>query len=438
MAFVHQDSCECTKSELDLFSLPLTQTSIESGQWVHYHPIAPLSDGSNIEFVVPGSGEDYIDPAHTLLHLTVKVTNEAGLALAADVQVGPVNNWAHSMFSQIDVSLNQKLITSASHTYPYRAYIETVLGYDGPAKASHLTSRLFYKDTAGKMDDVENGNEGLVARRQFTAKSGKVDMITNLHCDLFNQEKYILNGVEMRIRLVRSKDEFHLIAKDGVKAKTSILAATLIVRKARLNPSVLIGHAKALEKASAKYNIVRADVKTITVNAGLRSRILDNIYLGQLPKRVIIGFVTNSAYNGSLHLNPFNFDHFGVQFLSLYVDGVQIPSQPLAPDYTHTLSPLYISAYHTLFSGTGIHFKDEGNDITRTQFPNGYCLYAFDLTPDLSSHSGHWNLQRNGCMRLEIRFRTELTAGVNCILYSEFDSLIEIDKHRNVQIDYVN
>jgi len=31
MAFVHEQSYECTKSELDLFSVPPTQTSMEHG-----------------------------------------------------------------------------------------------------------------------------------------------------------------------------------------------------------------------------------------------------------------------------------------------------------------------------------------------------------------------------------------------------------------------
>jgi hypothetical protein len=40
MAFIHEGSCECAKSELDLFSVPATQTSIESGTYVEYHPVA--------------------------------------------------------------------------------------------------------------------------------------------------------------------------------------------------------------------------------------------------------------------------------------------------------------------------------------------------------------------------------------------------------------
>lgn len=52
MAFIHEGSCECAKSELDLFSVPPTQTSIESATFVEYHPISSLSDGAPIEFEV--------------------------------------------------------------------------------------------------------------------------------------------------------------------------------------------------------------------------------------------------------------------------------------------------------------------------------------------------------------------------------------------------
>lgn len=436
MALVHQDSCECVKSELDLFQLPPTQTSIEAGTWVHYHPIAPLNDGGCIEFVVPGSsGEEYIDPAHTLLALTAKVILPEAAAGGA-LDVAPVNNWAHSLFSQIDISLNQKVITAPTHTYPYRAYIETLLGYDTPAKTSHLTTRLWYKDTGDKFNTRGDDNKGFKTRKAFVAGGKSVELLTNLHCDFFNQDKFLINGVEMRLKLIRSKPEFHLMAPDGSPAVCTITDATLIIRKTKINPSVLLAHTRALESASAKYPVTRVDVKTITINNGLRSKVLDSVYLGQLPKRIVAGFVENTAYNGTSTENPFNFAHHDLSFFSLYVDGVQVPSQPLTPDFTHATAPSYLAAYHTLFSGTGLHFKDEGNSIPREEYPQGYTLYAFDLTPDLSSHTGHWNLQKNGGLRVEVRFKKDLPKAVNLILYSEFDSLIEVDKYRNVQTDY--
>ena len=44
------------KNELDILTIPPTQTSIETGNWVEYNPIATIDDGSAIEFSVSGSG----------------------------------------------------------------------------------------------------------------------------------------------------------------------------------------------------------------------------------------------------------------------------------------------------------------------------------------------------------------------------------------------
>lgn len=62
---------------------------------------------------------------------------------------------------------------------------------------------------------------------------------------------------------------------------------------------------------------------------------------------------------------------------------------------------------------------------------------AFDLTPDMSANmTTHWNLVKNGCLRIEVRFEEALQETVNCIVYAEFDNVIEINKTRNVVADY--
>ena len=78
MAFVHHESQECTKSELDLFTIPATQTSITKGQWIEYHPLSNITDSGPIEFNVSGSGEEYLDLARTLLFLKAKITKANG------------------------------------------------------------------------------------------------------------------------------------------------------------------------------------------------------------------------------------------------------------------------------------------------------------------------------------------------------------------------
>ncbi|KAK2150394.1 hypothetical protein NP493_2421g00007 [Ridgeia piscesae] len=110
---------------------------------------------------------------------------------------------------QVDVSLNGTLVTPSTNTYAYRAYIETLLSHGAEAKNSQLTSALWYKDTAGHMDATDNENKGLLKRKDYTTGSRIVDMMGRLHVDLFFQDRYLLNGVDVKIRLVQSKNALH-------------------------------------------------------------------------------------------------------------------------------------------------------------------------------------------------------------------------------------
>ena len=58
----------------------------------------------------------------------------------------------------------------------------------------------------------------------------------------------------------------------------------------------------------------------------------EKLFSGQLPTRIVIGLVDNRAYNGDLTRNPFNFGHFNLNEIALYLDGQQqhavLPIQP--------------------------------------------------------------------------------------------------------------
>ena len=217
MAFVHRQSCEGVNTELYLFIVTPTQISIVDSHVVEHQPTASLDSDGPIEFLIPGSGDNYLDLASTTLHVQVKVTQANGDDLDLADPVGPVNNWLHSLFSQVDVYLNGTLVTPSTNTYAYRAYIETLLSYGTDAKVTQLTSQLWHKDTATHMDAVEivdgpAANEGFVARRANIVRSRGVDMMGRIHVDLFLQDKFLINGVDVKIRLVRSKSAFALMA----------------------------------------------------------------------------------------------------------------------------------------------------------------------------------------------------------------------------------
>ena len=81
-----------------LYRTPI-QTSIVDSHVVEYQLMASLDSGGPIEFLIPGSGDYYLDLANTMLHAQVKVTRANGDDLDFVDPVGPVNNWLHSLFS---------------------------------------------------------------------------------------------------------------------------------------------------------------------------------------------------------------------------------------------------------------------------------------------------------------------------------------------------
>ena len=53
-------SCECSKSELHVISLPPTMTAMQESQWIEHFPIASLTNNAPIEFISNGTLDRFI------------------------------------------------------------------------------------------------------------------------------------------------------------------------------------------------------------------------------------------------------------------------------------------------------------------------------------------------------------------------------------------
>ncbi|EFN61676.1 Uncharacterized protein F54H12.2, partial [Camponotus floridanus] len=213
------------------------------------------------------------------------------------ISVSPINHLLHPIFNQINVYFIQKLV-SPPNAYAYRAYIEALLNYSSPAKTSYLISCLWDMDAPEHMDDLLESNPGnpALARRAHYIFGGKaLDLVGHLHCDVLNQDKFLINGV--RLRFVRSKDSFCLM-KNNESSKIHILDVTLLVRTAKISPGLLLTHARMMSKVTAKYPLTRVKAKTFTIHSGVMGESLDNVILSQLSKQVIVSFVSNKPFKG--------------------------------------------------------------------------------------------------------------------------------------------
>ena len=178
-------------------------------------------------------------------------------------------------------------------------------------------------------DSTEETSTGFTVRKLEAAGSHEMDMFGKIYLDMCFQNRYLLNGVEMKLRFIRYKSTFCL---QGVgNFKVSLKDVSLYSRKVRPSDAVRKGHIKALQLGSAKYPLRRVEVKSFTIPQANLTAIKENLFWGQLPNRVVIGFVDNDAYNEMIGKNPFNFKHNNINFIALYKDGEQIPSRISQP-----------------------------------------------------------------------------------------------------------
>ena len=71
-----------------------------------------------IEFTISGGGAEYLDFNNTYLHVRAKITGANGVALVDNTDVAHVSYWLHTLFSQVDVSLNNTLVSPSENTTP--------------------------------------------------------------------------------------------------------------------------------------------------------------------------------------------------------------------------------------------------------------------------------------------------------------------------------
>ena len=482
MSYVHPFSKRCDKSEVDLFRVPPTQQSLERGRWIDYAPLSSVENpNSAITFLIAGTDE-YIDLSKTILRLTGKITKKDGTSkLDGNDQsnVAPVNNFLHSLFRQVDVYLNGKQVTPAMGTYAYRSYIETLLNYDVSAKQSQFSSALYYKDTAGQMNETgalaslksfnyqkpggnnnvgidasdklyvpESGNVGFAKRHQFIKNGNRFVLSGPIFSDIFMTDRLLLNMMDLKVVLNRSTDSFSLMElgnDPAIEPKVQLTDVVLKVRKVKVDQSVSDGVERMLKQTPALYPIRRVECKILTIPANLPNVRQDNIFSGIIPNSFVVGLVHVDASTGEYDKNPYNFQHFGVTSVSLTANGQEIPFKLLTLKYPSDpagkINPTkdteldFDEAYNTLFSGTGKIYSNAGLDITREDYPGGYALYAFDLTPDMCKSADYFNAVQRGSLTFALTFEASHKHAIGMVCYGDFENIIRIDAERNAIYD---
>jgi hypothetical protein len=441
MAFLLESSAPAMAVENQLFAVPASFTDRWRTDHERIYPSTVLTDdgtAGDLSFYIPPSSGALLSLGDVCLELeaAIKVkdaTTKQWQFIEDKDGVAPVNNLLHSMFHSVQLSLGNRLISDASQYYPYRAYLETLLRYSTAAQRSQLTSSGFYSDVGGKFNDAKD-NAGEKARKALFTTKNYAQLSGKLFADLFNQTKPLIPGVPIHLRMVLSKQDFMLRCTEANKEfKVFIRNPRLYVRRYVPAPDYLLKITDQLQDKTAKYHIERTVIRVSDIAQGTQSTVVPNLQIGQLPKAMFIAFVASEDFHATVEQSPFNFQHFNVQQISVEVDGQSFPTKPYNADFD---SKQYLECYDGMLDALSQKCSPNGEwSVSREDYAQGYTIFGFDLTPG-GSGLGPLTLIKQGNLSVSVSFAKALAKPVMMISFMVYDSLLEINNHRQVLADF--
>jgi hypothetical protein len=345
----------------------------------------------------------------------------------------------HSIFSRVNVTLQNRVVTESDTHYAYQAYMKALLNTTNAQKEGPLQMQLFYKvDKAPIMLKwmlTEDGS--LHARGAFFNASNTVELAGGLCCDIFEINKLIPNGVGLGITLYPSNPEFSIISDDvGVDLKMVITNASFKLCSVEVSPEIAAAHAEVLRDHPAIYTYTKTELKRFTIPKGIFSTDINDPFAGRVPSEMVIGLVKGRASHGVYGQDPFAFEHFHVTRVHVTVDGIDLGEGPIETKYEgdRTTFSSYLSAYRSLRGCNGV--EDECPFSRMAYLDGKNVLYRFVTNPEVSrSINGDADvtpLRRLGNVRVSLRFDKELPEAVTVIMFAKFPGGLKIDKNRSV------
>ena len=241
--------------------------------------------------------------------------------------------------------------------------------------------------------------------------------------DIFQQSRNLIPGCALRVTFYLSKPNFYLRNSADGTAEFK-----MFIRNPRLNllhlipsPGYLTAVTKQLSATTCKYHVERETISTFDIPQNITGTIIPNIKIGPLPKVIFVALVDSESYHGSPKTSPFNFQHFGLNYLSIEAEGVSYPTKPYE---IRTSDSHWIEPYQTLLEVLQKRHMAFGELVfDYTEWGRGYSIFAADLTPGATGR-GTMSLVRQGNLSIKLKFDEPTKKVIMCLVMMVYDNII--------------
>ena len=231
-----------------------------------------------------------------------------------------VNNIMHSIFSNVEVYINNQQIYNSNGLYAHKSYISNnfkaaISEYKG---VLHCEGYDYEQD----LEDISNPlpDPFFTRRMKLLSRPDGFMLYGKLAIDFFSTSELLYPNMKIRLRLTRARPNFYMIS-DNPNVSLVIVDYSLYTRRIALKDEYHKTRMDMLAYAPVEYNYLETLAKTFIIPERHNQFIQENIFNNAPIRRIAIAMNTNSAFTGSFTENPFRYQQFDLRQIRILRGG---------------------------------------------------------------------------------------------------------------------
>lgn len=311
--------------------------------------------------------------------------------------------------------------------YQIQTYLQTMLYTPKAIKNTLLGLAMYYPDTSGAHDLIAKDvkvNPGEYVRSTKTSKSQLIRMQGRISIDCFNVSRPLVENVSILLQFIPNHPKMCLVSDITPEPKLVIEIEECYLKIPRIKPKV------SLLGLPASYPWTKMETIKFLHSSGIANFNAKQVYTGSnIPRRAYVVLLDEARFDGKYKKNRLNFKPYAVDNIVMIVNDVH---KPYYNGYECDFGDLkYESTYVGLFTELNKIWSADSIDITYTDFADGYCIFAFDLSQNRTSAASFYTPPQGGSVQLRMHFKTAPTENIVVLVMLEHERMLYIDKDRN-------
>ena len=415
-------------------------------------------------FEIPAVGKSFLQFNSLRLWGELRVVRDDGNNLEENEEVSTSNNFANSLFSSVQLLLDNVDVTvrNASGT-AYKTMLEILLSTDYTSRESYLrllgytaarpsetmlalgaaavAAAAEEEEEEEEEEDDDDANPappaqprqpaqqparrqdfnemGIKQRRTYIAESRRFQFYIPLPTDLTRSDKVLPPNHSLTVVLHRNPDSFSLLKPDVNARNYKIIIddLRLYFNRVDLNPRFEAGYFAKLRTSPISFPVTHTEFKVFHMPRNVNAYRIQ-AFTGLLPKMTIMVLVNTYALTGNIQRNPYYFVHARLTSVEAEIDGRVIPAGGYKCDFPNRQ---YAHLFGALFDTGSKYGFNCGNEIDYNSFGAGRTIMLFDFTPDkCQMKDSHRNAEGSLCFNLQ--FGVAVPMPVSIVTINYFDA----------------